>query len=815
VIRLAKAEVNVVRKVVAGLLGAVVVTSVGAMSPTFAVAAPPSDPAPAAPASESAHLDDHDMPNPLEEKRRALREQAVSEVVSGKAKVETVNGSKVVNLGKTYGNGGFGHPGKNQYVELAREKTDKIFVILTEFGNERHPSFPDQDTTTQFAGPSTFEGPLANAIPAPDRSVDNSTIWQADYSPEYYRKLYFGTGKNVESVKTYFEEQSSGRYSVDGQVSDWVKVKYNEARYGRSNDNPTDANGDDPAVCASSNCTNVWELVKDGVNQWYADQLAAGKTEAQINAALAEYDVYDRYDFDGDGNFNERDGYLDHFQIVHSGGDQADGDPYQGEDAIWSHRWYAFANSAGATGPANNKLGGAKVGNSDLWVGDYTVQPENGGLSVFVHEYAHDLGLPDDYDTSGLGDNNSEYWTLMAQSRLSAKNDQGIGTRPGDLGAWNKLQLGWLNYESVKAGAKKVVNLGPQEYNTKKKQALVVNLPDKQVTQDLGAPFAGTKQFFSGNADDLNVALSKSIDLTGKTTASVSLKGRYGIEIDYDYLYAEASTDGGANWTKLDGTAAGAPFIKDGANNPAISGSTAGAWVDINVPLNAYAGQKIDFRLHYVTDGGVAEGGVFADELTVTADGAIVSTEGAEGTSTWTQAGFTIVGATATQLFPNYYIAGYRSYTSYDKYLATGPYNFGFLNTKPDWVEHYNYQTGLLISYWDTSQVDNNTNVHPGEGRNLYIDAHPKPLTNPAGVPWRSRVQVYDAPFSFYPTDGMTLHLNGAKSVIKPQLGNPVFNDKGKYFYEELPNHGVKLPAVGVKIAVLSQVGTSMTVAVY
>ena len=60
----------------------------------------------------------------------------------------------------------------------------------------------------------------------------------------------------------------------------------------------------------------------------------------------------DRYDFDGDGNFNEPDGYIDHLQIVHSGGDQADGDPYQGEDAIWSHRWYAFVTDAGITGPA-------------------------------------------------------------------------------------------------------------------------------------------------------------------------------------------------------------------------------------------------------------------------------------------------------------------------------------------------------------------------------------------------------------------------------------------------------------------------------
>ena len=65
--------------------------------------------------------------------------------------------------------------------------------------------------------------------------------------------------------------------------------------------------------------------------------------------------------------------------------------------------------------------------------------------------------------------------------------------------------------------------------------------------------------------------------------------------------------------------------------------------------------------------------------------------------------GFSIVGATTTALFDNYYVMGHRSYVSYDKYLLTGPYNFGFTNTKPDWVEHYKYGHGLLISYWDTS----------------------------------------------------------------------------------------------------------------
>ncbi|WP_203785311.1 immune inhibitor A domain-containing protein [Paractinoplanes rishiriensis] len=774
------------------------VTSVGVMLPTVAQAAPPIDTAPAAKSGEPGALPKDDLPNPLEDKRRALRTQAVSDVVSGRAQAVTKNGSSVLKVGHTRGGK---RGGKDQYVELSRERTDRIFVILAEFGNERHPDYPDIDYDPDTPGPSTWEGPLHNAIPQPDRTKDNSTNWRADYSADYYQDLYFGTGKNVESVKTYFETQSSGRYTVDGQVTDWVKVNYNEARYGRD-------------LCGSSNCSNVWELVKDAANKWVADQLAAGRTLAEVTADVKSFDQYDRYDFDGDGNFNESDGYIDHFQIVHAGGDQADGDPQQGEDAVWSHRWYAFYTGQGSTGPSGNLLGGTQIGNTGVWIGDYTIQPENGGLSVFVHEYGHDLGLPDDYDTSGGGDNNSEYWTLMAQSRLGAAGDQAIGTKPGDLGAWNKLQLGWLNYTTVKAGKKKLVNLGPEEYNTKKPQAVVVDLGQKTVTSDLGAPAAGTKQFFSGNADDLNNALTHAVDLTGKTSGAVTLQGRYEIEEDYDYLYFEASTDGGTTWTKLNGTVNGAALPVDGSGQPALTGSSGGAWANIAIPLNAYAGQAIQFRLHYLTDGGVSAGGFFGDELTITADGATVLADGAEGTTTWALDGFSIVGSSVTSQHPHYYIAGNRSYVSYDRYLKTGPYNFGWVSTKPDWVEHYNYQTGLLISYWDTSQADNNTNVHPGEGRNLYVDAHPKPFNNVNGVPFRSRIQVYDAPFGLTPTDGMLLHVDGKASPVRPLPPSPLFNDKGKYFYEELPNQGVKLPGLGVKIAVLSQNGTSMTVGV-
>ncbi|MCW2610865.1 MAG: family metalloprotease protein [Cryptosporangiaceae bacterium] len=792
------------RKVVVGLLSLTLASGIGAGVGSAAYAAPPVDRAPAAqPASD-------ELPNALESKRRDMRERALADVLSGRATPEERNGSTVLRVGDEGNSRADARATqrerdgrKDQYVELKREKTDRIFVILAEFGDERHPSYPDQDTHPATPGPATFQGPLHDKIPQPDRAQDNSTIWQPNYDRQHFQDLYFDTDPGAESVANYYKTQSSGRYTVDGEVTDWVKVRYNEARYGRSNGYP----------CASNTCSNTWALVTDAVERWVADRKAEGRTTAELRTELATFDRWDRYDFDGDGDFNEPDGYLDHFQVVHAGGDQADGDPQQGEDAIWSHRWYVSQADTGVTGPDGNKLGGTQVGDTGLWVGDYTIQPENGGLSVFVHEYGHDLGLPDDYDTSGGGDNNNEYWTLMAQSRLSAAGDAGIGTRPGDLGAWNKLQLGWLDYETLVARQKRTLDLGPAEYHSAAPQAAVVVLPKKKVTTELGPPAAGSRQWWSGQADDLANTMTRDLDLTGRSTASLTLQGRYAIERDFDYLYAQLSSDGGANWTSLDGTVDGAAFPRDAAGAPALTGSSAGRWTNIVIPLDTAAGKNVRFRFLYRTDGGVAERGFFADDLTVTADGAPVLSDGAEaGSGGWTLDGFSAVGGSVTAEYDNYYLAANRTHTSYDRYLATGPYNFGFLNTRPDWVEHYSYQQGLLISYWDLSQVDNNTNVHPGEGRNLILDSRPRPQYTLAGTPWRARIQMYDAPFGLARAQTFTLHANGQATELRGQAAQPVFDDTKTWWYADLPNHGVKTPGAGVRIQVVSRQGTSVKV---
>ncbi|MFJ6656143.1 immune inhibitor A domain-containing protein [Streptomyces sp. NPDC091377] len=727
------------------------------------------------PASAQAQAKPHDLKGPLTDTQTAQREEALNQVISGRSEVKDRNGSKVVRLESK--------KGESKYVELGREKTDKIFTILVEFGDR---------IDSRYGG---TPGPLHNQIAQPDRSKDNSTEWQADYNQKHYQDLYFGEGSA--SMKTYYEKQSSGRYSIEGEVSDWVKVPYNEARYGSNS-------------CVPDNC--AWYAVQDGVTSWAAGQKAAGKTDAEIKAKLSEYDQWDRYDFDGDGNFNEPDGYIDHFQIVHAGEDESAGGGAQGTDAIWAHRWYAFGSDAGATGPEGNKLGGTQIGTSGIWVGDYTIQPENGGLGVFAHEYGHDLGLPDHYDTKD-GENSTGFWTLMSSGSWLGNGKDAIGDLPGDMTAWDKLQLGWLNYDTAKAATKSRHTLGYAEYNTRNKQALVVELPEKAVKTEVVTPAEGATQWWSGSGDDLRNTLTRSVDLTGKNAADLTFDGWYEIESDYDWLYTEVSTDGGTNWTPVDGTVDGQPIPRDGSGKPALTGTVDG-YKKLSYSLDAYAGKKIDLRFRYSSDGGVALKGFAADRISVVADGTALFTDNAEtADAAWTAKGFSRIGSSFTKNYEQYYIAENRQYVSYDKTLKVGPYNFGFSTTRPDWVEHYAYQNGLLIWKWDTSQADNNTSVHPGAGLLLPIDSHPTALKWSDGTLMRNRIQAYDSPFSLYRTDGITLHKADVATRIPSSKGVSVFNDRTSTYYDRSnPTAGVKITDTNTKIKIVKEAKNGSTI---
>jgi immune inhibitor A len=387
-----------------------------------------------------------------------------------------------------------------------------------------------------------------------------------------------------------------------------------------------------------------------------------------------------------------------------------------------------------------------------------------------------------------------------------------LGSRVNDMDPWSKLQLGWFDYETVVAGQNKTLNLGPHEYNSAKPQGAVVVLPDKDVTFDYGKPFAGENQWWSTSGDDLDNTMVRDVDLTGATSAALTLKARYDIEEDFDYLYTQVSADGGETWTSVDGTVGGKAFGKDANGDPAITGGSDNQWLDMNVPLDAFAGKAIKLRFRYKTDGGVAPPGFFADEIAVNADGKPVFTDGAEsGDNGWTVDGFRTAQQTETLPFDQFYIVSNRTYESYDQYMKAGPYNFGD-PAKPDWVEHFPYDTGLGVWYWDTSQPDNNTSEHPGEGLILPVDAHPAPIYNLEGQPWRERIAAYDATFSTHKAPSFTLSVNGKPSYVRGQNAVPLFDDTKKYWYEEQPNAGTLLPKTGTTIKVLSENGTSLKV---
>ncbi|CAM5637469.1 M6 family metalloprotease domain-containing protein OS=Streptomyces tendae OX=1932 GN=GUR47_07820 PE=4 SV=1 [Streptomyces tendae] len=690
----------------------------------------------------------HDLKGPLSDTQAAQREEALKQVISGDASVKKKDGSNVVQLKSKKGDA--------KYVELGREKTDKIFTILVEFGDK---------VDSRYGG---TPGPLHNQIAKPNRKTDNSTAWQEDYDQEHFQDLYFGSGKGVNSVKTYYEKQSSGRYSVDGEVSDWVKVPYNEARYG--------SNKCDPDNCA-------WYAVQDGVTAWVADQKAAGRTDAQIKSQLAQYDQWDRYDFDGDGDFNEPDGYIDHFQIVHAGEDESAGGGAQGEDAIWAHRWYAFGTDAGATGPADNKLGGTQIGDTGVWVGDYTIQPENGGLGVYAHEYGHDLGLPvllrhrRRRQLHRLLD--ADVVRLVAghrpqRDRRPARRHERLGQAPAGLAELLHRQ----------GGRQLLAQAGPGRVQHQAQAG-----PGRRAAERGGhhrdrvlRPRARPK-WWSGSGNDLKNTLSRSVDLTGKSSASLTLDG--------SATTSRPTTT--SSTPRCPPTAAptgpGRRHLRRPAD-PARRQRQARPERhrrrprQAGYPLDAYAGKKIDLRFRYQTDGGLAMKGFTADEITVTADGATLFSDNAETEdAAWTANGFTRKGASFTQEYAQYYIAENRQYVSYDKTLQTGPYNFGF-SERPNWVEHYAYQNGLLIWKWDTSQADNNTSQHPGKGLVLPVDSHPTALKWKDGTLMRNRFQAYDSPFSLYRTDGMTLHKADVAKYVPGSKGVSVFNDRKNDYYD-------------------------------
>jgi immune inhibitor A len=287
----------------------------------------------------------------------------------------------------------------------------------------------------------------------------------------------------------------------------------------------------------------------------------------------------------------------------------------------------------------------------------------------------------------------------------------------------------------------------------------------------------------------------------------LTAKVRYDTEQDWDYAYL--TVNGTPVATNL--SSATNPNGQNFGNG--ITGSSGGAWVDLTADLSAYAGQTVTLGFRYWTDGAVAGAGFGVDDIAVTGQ----PVDGAESDAGWAFHGFLATTGTITKSYFNAYFGEYRNYKGYDDGLRTGPYNFGFLDQagKQNQVEHFPYQDGLLVWYYDTSFPDNNVGDNCASGRcggmYLPVDAHPDLLLRPDnGQMWRPRVQSYDSTFGLDRTDRITLHANSTGQTYGGLPAVSTFDDATSYWVAPNPAIGnlgwssVPVPHTGTTIRVVS-----------
>ena len=145
----------------------------------------------------------------------------------------------------------------------------------------------------------------------------------------------------------------------------------------------------------------------------------------------------------------------------------------------------------------------------------------------------------------------------MAQSRVSAADDEGIGTRGADLGAWDKLQLGWLDYEVVAGRPGTHAQPRPARVQLGQAQGVVVVLPEE--AGDHRTTALRPRARGSGGAVRATTSTTR---WHGRSTlpaapATLTFQARWNIEDcgpdPCDYAYVEVSTDG-STWTAIPGS---------------------------------------------------------------------------------------------------------------------------------------------------------------------------------------------------------------------------------------------------------------------
>ncbi len=644
-------------------------------------------------------------------------------------------------------------------------QTAKLLTLLVEFNDKANDDFtnvmvPKTVFEDRTCVPGTVQnGPRHNTIPNPATlpHKDNNSMWVPDFSPAHYDKMLYSKKGITERVRkdlkgpdgkpgislagrtmhNMYLEMSKGAYTVDGQATPWITVPHSEGWYAASRCFQ-DENGNWVAGREQSmnghpdNPQGAGRLATDAI-----DALAA----SDPNFPWADYDIEDQSDRDGDGNYHEPDGVIDHLVLVHANQGKSRGGGDVGIYSVWAH--------------SSTVAGGYTIPGTNLKVSNYIVQPEDAGVGVFAHEFGHDLGLPDLYDTSGNADSDVDFWDLMASGSHSGEIFQAL---PTHMGLWDKWVLGWAEPKTFGPGDRsKLVKLGQTSRTpVGTEDGIKIDLPDKVIS--LATPHSGGNMWYSGADQNwADVKLSRTVTVPNAADAKFWMWNNYVIEADWDFGFVEVSTDGGATWNEQKVYAEGGALVStnDGYADPngrmvdfgnkkyGLSGST-GGWRHDYVDLSSFAGQTVQVRLRYATDEAFVERGWFADDFSVTGGGATTWSDDVEsGAAGWTQTGGTFTDTSGagwyidsgTQVKSHYYLAEWRNFDGFDNGLK---YTYDTVYSHEAWkVDRIAYNApGMLVWYRDTQLGDVNHVTgqmtalpsYGAKGGLLIVDSHNDPL---------------------------------------------------------------------------------------
>lgn len=687
----------------------------------------------------------------------------------------------------------------------------RLFTVAVEFdGTDTVENFSHEvgiRTGVCVTETVTYQGPLHNEIAHPGPR-DNNTFWMPTFEKDFFEKLILseegvterarmdlidprdgqpGIDIRGQTMANYFREVSAGKIHFDtgaAGIQAWVKVPHSVGYYGAN-------------ACRGGNVSGggltTNPTFPNGMRQFIVD------TAAAINAADPDFPWAD---YDTDGN-----GVIDHVVFIHAGIDESEGGGVQGNQQIWAHR-----SSYGMGGYVVDDRGTPDTAD-DIRLNGYTIQPENLNLGVLVHEFGHDLGLPDLY--TNTGDEDVVWWDLMSTGshpgRLKGKD-------PTHMGPWDKLTLGWLEPElivPIDDPETRVFGQAsqPPEGSTR---AVRIDIPPT-INRLIKLPVGSTQAWWAGDTQTwADHRLLRDLDLSGVTgPVSFTFQLDWVLERDWDFAFVEVSVDGGQTYTQTKGLELGSGrelTTPEGYGDPngmlarfgrlryGYTGDSQD-WRAVVHDLSPYAGQAIKLRLRYATDAGQQERGVFADNFRVLAGDRVLLEDPAEGdfANGWTVQAGTFQGqlrdqgwrmSDGTTQYPRYYLLEWRNPVGFD-YGLLHTYNTIFANLTPAGEREFMVDKvasnvpGLLVWLRDTrfgaGSPNNNILGTPNmtsaqsegaKGGLQIIDAHPEPLRGPLGGKftnafgsfpyppedsWRGRVQTTNSAFGLRDTAPLTL----------------------------------------------------------